>query len=377
MRNISPEPPDSPPSSSDTEEDIPVPRTPERRNGRQRRPPSPREEEPEPIRQPEEENNRQQDPPPPQTPNRDQIPEEPRRPERRNGRQRSRTPPRPPNDADNGDEQDQQEVEELANKIEETRRMNMDERPKLIKLRENKVFKALLQKVNTGLVKLVPEGTTLTELNCINYGAAWYIQSKLAPDHQEARGNGSRKNANWIPQWKKKMQQKINNLRAEVSHMRQFMYGQNVSRNLNNKIEKIKRKYHINNGQIEVRMAEHKAIIRATAAQIRNKEAKIKTKQINRKFAENPRKVYRDIMQETIEVKEPPKREEVERFWRPLFEDPKQHREEQWIDTTIESNNTKERMPQISITEEILKKKINQYSNFKAPEVDKIPNFYL
>ena len=65
-------------------------------------------------------------------------------------------------------EADQRELEEeLSNKIEETRNMSMEERPKLIKLRENKKFKELLKKVNIALRRLVPTNISLTEINYV------------------------------------------------------------------------------------------------------------------------------------------------------------------------------------------------------------------
>ena len=66
-----------------------------------------------------------------------------------------------------------------------------------------------------------------------------------------------------------------------------------------------------------------KAIIKALAAQLQNKERKAKRKWINKQFAENPRKVYRDMAGDAIEVQQPPDKEDLEQFWRPLYEDQK------------------------------------------------------
>ena len=68
--------------------------------------------------------------------------------------------------------------------------MSMEDRPRLIKLKENKRFKELLKRVNKGLTRLIPLDTSLTEKNCATYGAAWYMQNKLAPDYQQKRGKG-------------------------------------------------------------------------------------------------------------------------------------------------------------------------------------------
>ena len=156
-----------------------------------------------------------------------------------------------------------------------------------------------------------------------------------------------------------------------------FVHDHNRSRNLLRKINKIQRKYNIQENQFAERIAEHQALVKGIAGQIRGKEKKINSKQINRQFAENPRLVYRSLTNSTIEVRVPPKEDEVEGFWRPLCEDPKQHREAEWTQTVEEINRNKQQMPAINITEEKIRNKITQYCNFKAPGIDKIPNFWL
>ena len=82
-------------------------------------------------------------------------PEEHSSPERaRRSLQFDQTPPRPPNDRQYDTDPEQQELEEeLANKIEETKGLNMEDRPKLIKLQETKTLRKLLKKVNKGLTR--------------------------------------------------------------------------------------------------------------------------------------------------------------------------------------------------------------------------------
>ena len=144
--------------------------------------------------------------------------EQPDSPNRRQRRNRGDpTPPRPPNQDQNNNlaeiDVDQQELEvELANKIEQTREMSLEERPRLIKIRESKRFKELLKKVNTGLTRITPIDSTLTEINHTNYGAAWYVQSKLAPEHTQGSRDASRRNRNKVPTWKRELQTRIERL---------------------------------------------------------------------------------------------------------------------------------------------------------------------
>ena len=77
--------------------------------------------------------------------------------------------------------------------------------------------------------------------------------------------------------------------------MTSYIRDQSHSQKLAKKIRKIKSKYRIEDEQINSRVAEHQTIIKALAAQVRNKQQKINAKNINRQFAENPKTVYRNI----------------------------------------------------------------------------------
>ena len=118
-------------------------------------------------------------------------------------------------------------------------------------------------------------------------------------------------------------------------------------------------------------------LIQGLAARVKNKERKINQKVINQKFAENPRKVYRDFKDESIQVDNPPVKEELENFWRPLYEQEKQHNEGDWINIIKDKNRDKHKMTLSFIDASIVKKKISEYSNFKTPGIDKLPNFWI
>ena len=45
-------------------------------------------------------------------------------------------------------------------------------------------------------------------------------------------------------------------------------------------------------------------------------------------------------------------------FWKPLFEDQKQHQESQWKTIIIDKNNNKSSMAEMDISEQKIKKKI-------------------
>jgi len=266
--------------------------------------------------------------------------------------------------------------EELLNKIEEVKEMPMPERPRLIKLKETKLFQETLSQVNEALGKLTTEEMTLDELNIYTYGSALYIQEKIAPwtkskAYKKKQDFGRKKK----PTWKMKINNKINKIRAEIAQMKT---REPLSKGMEKKVRQIERKYGITRPQFQDKVAELQAEVKGLAAQIRNREKKINAKSINRLFEENPRTVYRNLTKEKIEVNNPPDKEELETFWRRVFEDSEPHQEhDEWIDPCIRANRDKAEMTEIIITEEMVKSKIQKYSNFKAPGIDGVPNFWL
>ena len=252
--------------------------------------------------------------------------------------------------------------------------MNMSDRPRLIKLIENKKFKDLLKRVCHILENLIPIGIPLMELNNTHFGASLYIQRKLAPEFDEKRPKKDSPKIKKEHPWKTKLQKKIQRLRAELSLLSS---SGPPTRHLALKIGRLKRKYKIEDHQIKAKIAEHQAHIKGLAAQIRNKDKRINHQRINKLFAENPRKVYRELISDTIEVDKPPQKEDLETFWRPLYETEKQHQEGPWVEKIIESNEPKPKMIGIRFDRETIKRKLTQFGNFKTPGIDRIPNFWL
>ena len=221
--------------------------------------------------------------------------------------------------------------------------------------------------------ELFPGELTITELNVVSFGTALFIQRKHAPWYKEKRQPGRRKKI--VYPWKVKLQKKIEKLRGELSQMMQY---QPITKHLLRKMRRIKRKYGIrDDSEIPGRIAEHQAEVKALAAQIRNKERKENSKIINKQFGENPRKVYRNIMKQSIEVENPPSKTELEQFWRPLYENTTQHQENEWIDTITAANETKHPMSTLTIGIDHLKNKLKEFGNFKSPGIDKLQNFWL
>ena len=105
--------------------------------------------------------------------------------------------------------------DELFNSIEEIKGMTFEDRPPLIKIFENKDFKHLLSKIDSILPELISDDVPITEINNINYGAALFIQRKMAPWFDEKRKAQKKKGSQIFP-WKQKLQKRLDKFRGEL-----------------------------------------------------------------------------------------------------------------------------------------------------------------
>ena len=77
-------------------------------------------------------------------------------------------------------------------------------------------------------------------------------------------------------------------------------------------------------------MSRTQAEIKGIEAKLKYKNHKISSKRTNKIFLENPRIIYRNIENWTIEVKRQLVKEVLEKFQKPLLEDQSQHQKSQW-----------------------------------------------
>ena len=230
--------------------------------------------------------------------------------------------------------------EDILNIIEEVRRMPLERRPVLIKLQENKKFKILCEEVNKVVNHINISHLDLNDLNLYNYGCALYIQRQIAPWNNEIKPNKNHIKTK-IPPWKQKINRRMNQLRAEIGQM---TTKEPLTKNLIKRLQRLKRKYNISEEQFISKIAEHSTQLKALSAEVRNKTKKAESKNINKLFKENPRNVYRKLTEDEIIVEKPPLKEDLEKFWRPLFETPKYHKESEWVQEIVDKNSDKPEM---------------------------------
>ena len=191
--------------------------------------------------------------------------------------------------------------------------------------------------------------------------------------------NRNRNPKPFTPKWKINVTKKINSSRAIISQIQEYLTKPNPSARLTRKINKLKRDNRLStNNQLRQKQTELKVEVPALALLIKTTEAKINTKKHNAQFNSNARKFYQQIIQEKISVTNPPPQEQLEQYWRPLYEEAIVHNSNaNWIPTIAESNRTKPTMNAITITTGQISNKVKSFPNFKATGTDKIPNYWI
>ena len=251
------------------------------------------------------------------------------------------------------------------------------DRQKLFPIKHNQPLKLLLAQINKALTSLVPLTTPITELNAIIYASALLCQNKL--QQYPPRNANPKPKVPTSPRWKKDLLNKIDKARAETSQIHQYLQNPVRPGKLGRRIHKIKQKYNLySHIQLQRKKIELQASIPALANNIKEKERKQNNRTHNQQFNTNPRKFYRQTIQEQIKVTNPPTAIELNQFWRPLYENPVQHNQNpEWMQTLKEKLKPLKRMTELKIDTTHIKQKLSSSSNFKAAGPDRIPNFWL
>ena len=271
---------------------------------------------------------------------------------------------------------EQLELEEkIANIIEEVKAMDFEDRPPLSKVQAYGKAKKLIKKVNIALQRLVPDSTSLTELNQITYAAALYINRYIFPEHHQSQIKPKTRK---VPLWKRKLQKQLEFSRKHLSQIKQFLSGTKVQGKLKKKVIRLCDKYCCSLKGLDNIAKELEGKILAMARRIEKEDNKYKSRIENKQFKNNPRAFYRNLIGKNISVNEPPSTEDLEEYWRPLFETEKTHNKEaQWIEEVENLNETKPPMKEPIITTADITSKLKKFANYKKPGIDNVPNFWL
>ena len=118
--------------------------------------------------------------------------------------------------------------------------------------------------------------------------------------------------------------------------------------------------------------------LKSKTERLRYQKKLYERKIINRQFFNNPKKLYRSMKGEAIEIKNTPRKEEVEQFWKSIWQDKDDFKQDaEWLKTLEETYCTKATPKKYTITRLTLEKAIQKMSISKSPGHDKIAPYWF
>lgn len=284
-----------------------------------------------------------------------------------------------PNQQQNGE--DFTAIQEIIlTKYAETIITPMEQRFSIIKPKSGnlKSLERSVWEVNRALenAPLLTEIFDVTQLDSVVYAAALTAIERaqlekeciLSPTIQRQKKN----NTNWTFN----MERRINDLRGDISKISQ-MRDPNPSAKMKKNTNAMSNKYKITNEEERITTIEN---LKQRLYALNNRLSRYKRRQLQYKhnfdFTNKPSKLFDELRGNRVEVSDPPTKEDVEQFWKPLFEVKKTFNQTaDWHQPYKESLNIDEAIYSTITTDEI-KKASTKFSNWKSPGIDKLQNFW-
>ena len=95
-------------------------------------------------------------------------------------------------------------------------------------------------------------------------------------------------------------------------------------------------------------------------------------------FENNPKIFHCELRKRKQNVSSPPEKDELEQFWKVIYEDWKEHNKEaEWIRNLEEKKQHPEEIPPVIIDAEKMRQQPSKMASFKSSGPDGIPNFCL
>jgi hypothetical protein len=218
--------------------------------------------------------------------------------------------------------------EELQLMWYKVRLLQMYERQRLSKLIENSKLIHPKKEINGIIEEVLKEDETdITDINLLIYAAATVItKPRITKPCKKVK---SRRNKD---AWKIRIQRQISNWRRELSILTESgLSSDNIK--LNIKKRKIFQKYKvINSIEIAQLIEELTQKVQAKAQRMRRYEKRENQHIQNKMFKEDTKQFYQYLGVKTTAINDHPHMEEVELYWKSLWEEKVQHNEKaDWI----------------------------------------------
>ena len=248
--------------------------------------------------------------------------------------------------------------------------MEMAEIPKPINLRKmdrNRVRKKT-QLVNKVIQKY--HTNSITGTNKLIRAGAIVVCNLLGVKEKERKEKQE-------PFWKRRIEQKIKELRKDISLIERMDEGKLVGAKAQRHKERVDRVYYMKEKGRKRVKEELKQRVTAKAAQIKRYNDRIKQYRQNRMFQDNQRRFYDEIDKGGTTSNVIPDAEESKKFWGEIWGKGVLHNKKaEWIVNTKKQMNVRQQ-EDMKITKEKVKKRINKIPNWKAPGPDGVQGYWM
>lgn len=264
----------------------------------------------------------------------------------------------------------------LFEKYKETREIPCEERRMIRKIQETKKAKEVIAKTNKEVREILrtQQEWNMWEINSLLYAAAITISDELngeIPTNRTARKQTT-------PPWQKRLESKVADMRKELSTIVNFK-NRNTSHGplrVPERVAQTLRAYTAEgeDPNFDNVVEQLKQRIAATSQRLRRYKKRTAQFRQNRNFKTNAKGFYRNIKEEKTEAGAIPSRENIDAYWRNIYETPVRHNEDAaWI-RSFKSNYQMEWTP---VEDAEVTKVIKNLANWKAPGPDRIQSFWF
>ena len=241
-----------------------------------------------------------------------------------------------------------------------------------------KKLKILIDKVN----KTLEDNAVLTNISDVNHLDAFVYACALTA----IRSAGLEKHCLSIQNeqklkkkndWQLNMRRRIDHLRGDISKINQIQIA-NPSEKIKRNNTKIKYKYDIRTEGDRMKTLETmKQRLKALNNRHQRFVKRQKQYQQNFDFENNPSKFYDELRGNKIDVKDPPSKEDVVNFWKPMFNNEKHYNKKStWIKEYERSVQHIQEAEYSHIQQDEIKNATAKFHNWKSPGLDKLQNFW-
>ena len=232
---------------------------------------------------------------------------------------------------------------------------------------ERKTLKREVSKINS-VLEDIPT-SNITDTNKLLKAAGCVVAKRLG-FMREKKKNGLKE-----PWWKRRLKNKIEKMRKELSRLDRWKKQEIRNQRLK---EEIKKKYQMKNKSIEVLIEELKQRITANAMKLKRYEARTEQFIQNRLFETNQKKLFQRLEKNECSEQAMPDKKEATEFWNGIWNKPVEHNEKaDWLKQVEEEFTSDRKQPNLRITKDKLKIKLRKVKNWKAPGPDGLQGYWI